>query len=198
MQAVVVHSRTKIGNYQEDLTCRKNPMAKKRTKKKNLSTFPIFVDALSQMEMMIENDGSLPKSMIWKLFELSGFECFDVDQVTFLAILPSGSLMCVEQFESIPVVSLTIPFILKPGISLTKKLKWANQQMSEFPAVRFIVDEDGIVIANIDYFYKAGFDSDQFFALLVLLDSIFQEIYEKDSDRMILKPIDFDSSDDLD
>ena len=109
------------------------------------------------------------------------------EEIIFLAAHPDGFALMIEHNESSPVISINMLLMLQPNLTLLKKLKWANQQMSEVPVVRFLVDDTGVIIARVDYIYESGIHSEYLFELVALLNSVVKKIYETDTQGVLDK-----------
>ena len=169
-------------------------MAKKRPKQAKRSNPPALTK-MSEEDMLQEilahidlQTRSTPEEIIFiELFSEKGYSCIPIKDNLFLAAHPDGFALMIEHNESSPVISINMLLMLQPNLTLLKKLKWANQQMSEVPVVRFLVDDTGVIIARVDYIYESGIHSEYLFELVALLNSVVKKIYETDTQGVLDK-----------
>lgn len=167
---------------------KKRPKQAKRSKPPALSTMSeeaLMLEILAHLDFKMS---STPEENIFiELFNENGFDCIPVKDDLFLAAHPDGFALMIEHNEGSPVISINMPLILQPKLTMLKKLKWANQQMSEFPVVRFVVNDTGVIIARVDYIYQSGIQPEYLFELVALLNSVVKEIYETDTQGVLDK-----------
>lgn len=114
---------------------------------------------------------------IMKIFADNEIEFEKFSPNLLIAQLESNGKLLIKNSSRAEIIRFEIPLIFKSKVTKAKKLEFLNQLNNEIAMIRFLLEDEGIGMACLEYHYGSGLFISHFLYFMEVIEGIVFDIY---------------------